>query len=118
MLQKRGWSLTKVAQLLSANPAALIGLGGRKGAIIQGFDADVIVWDPWATANTTMAGNYHKWKMTPYANMDLLGRVHMTFLDGVLVYSEEKGPYTLKLCGAALLIHSNGREHREQGAQG
>lgn len=111
MLQKRGWSLTKLAQILSENPAKLIGLGSRKGAIKEGFDADVIVWDPLALANTTKAGNYHRWKTTPYAHMDLLGRVHMTFLDGVLVHSEEEGPYTLKLCGSALLSPSTGREH-------
>lgn len=82
---------------------------------MQGFDADVVVWDPWAKANTTTSGNYHRWKSTPYANMNLSGRVHMTFLDGVLVYSDQEGPYTMKLCGSPVLLPSTGSEHRNPG---
>eukprot|EP00892_Ulva_mutabilis_P006591 jgi/Ulvmu1/4303/UM002_0024.1 len=116
--QVRGWPLTKLAEMLSTNPAKLIGVGTRKGALVEGFDADVVVWDPWARANTSTSGNFHKWKITPYAEMPLQGRVHMTFVDGVLVHSEEQGPYTMKLCGSPLLLPSSGSEYRKHRPEG
>jgi dihydroorotase-like cyclic amidohydrolase len=42
---KRGLSLERVADLTSANPARIMGLGHRKGAIAPGLDADLAFVD-------------------------------------------------------------------------
>ncbi|HNW44481.1 MAG TPA: dihydroorotase [Elusimicrobiales bacterium] len=44
---KKGLSKTRLARLLSANPARLLGLR-RKGALAPGFDADITILDPRA----------------------------------------------------------------------
>lgn len=42
---KRGLSLSRIAALTAANPARIMGLGDRKGAIVPGLDADLTFVD-------------------------------------------------------------------------
>lgn len=42
----RSLSLPKFVELTSTNPARLYGLGGQKGSIAPGYDADVVIWYP------------------------------------------------------------------------
>jgi dihydroorotase-like cyclic amidohydrolase len=44
-VHKRGLSLDRVAQVVSAKPAQTFGLYGRKGTIAVGADADLVVVD-------------------------------------------------------------------------
>ena len=48
-----GWPVPEVLQMLSARPAAIAGVGDRKGRLAAGYDADVLVLDehlhPWRT---------------------------------------------------------------------
>lgn len=39
-------SLPRFVELTSTNPAKLYGLGGRKGSLLPGFDADLVIWYP------------------------------------------------------------------------
>lgn len=43
------------------------------------------VWEPESKANTTIEGNVHKHKLSPYTDMDLEGKVLATFVNGDLV---------------------------------
>ncbi len=71
---------------LAAGPAALAGLGGRKGAIVPGADADLVVWDPEAEFVVDPATLAHRHPVTPYAGQRLRGRVEVTYLRGRPVY--------------------------------
>lgn len=48
-----GWPVTEAVAMLSTRPAAIAGVGHRKGRLAPGFDADVLVLDerlrPWRT---------------------------------------------------------------------
>lgn len=48
-----GWPVPEVIEMLSARPAAIAGVGDRKGRLAAGYDADVLVLDehlrPWRT---------------------------------------------------------------------
>jgi allantoinase len=81
-----GHAVTDVARWLGAAPAALAGLGHRKGAIVEGFDADFVVWDPEATFVVDPARLRQRHKCTPYAGRLLKGVVHETYVRGRLVY--------------------------------
>ena len=81
----RGATSGHLARWLSAAPAALAGLGRRKGAIADGHDADLVIWDPDAEVTVEAASLQHRHPITPYAGMRLRGRVRTTLLRGELV---------------------------------
>lgn len=100
--QAAGLNLSRLAQAWSVAPAGLAGLGGRKGALLPGYDADLVVWDPEAAADTSPEALQHRHKVSPYAGMRLKGRVLATFVRGSQVFGEQHG-VAAQACGAALL---------------
>lgn len=85
MLQ-RGIPLARTSEWWARAPARLAGLTGRKGQLAAGFDADIVVWDPEAAADTTVAALHHRHKTSPYIGADLKGRVLATFVRGQQVF--------------------------------
>ncbi len=82
----RGIPLERVAQWLSAAPARLAGIDGRKGSIAAGKDADLVVWDPDAAFVVDETLLHQRHKRTPYAGLTLRGRVIETYARGRVVY--------------------------------
>lgn len=102
--RRRGVTLAQVAAWTCERPAALAGLGGRKGRIAAGCDADLVVFDPDA-AFTVEAGTLrHRHPLTPYRGHRLTGRVEQTILRGALVYDRGVVPSTAR--GEALTVAS------------
>ncbi|MEX1037488.1 MAG: allantoinase AllB [Acidimicrobiia bacterium] len=83
----RGFGLERLAGWLSTNPAALAGLGRRKGAIAEGMDADFVVFDPDGSETIYGTDLFHRHPITPYEGMTLRGTVVKTVLRGQNVYS-------------------------------
>ena len=84
----RGIDVARLAEWLSAAPARLAGLDGRKGSIEPGKDADLVVWDPDAEIVVDETRLRQRHKRTPYAGLRLRGRVHETWARGRLVYRD------------------------------
>jgi allantoinase len=84
----RGIRFERLAQWMSAGPATLAGLAQRKGAIAPGRDADLVIWDPDAESVVDAATLYHRHRVTPYAGLDLRGRVQTTLVRGARVFDE------------------------------
>mmetsp|Transcript_22998 Transcript_22998/g.58403 ORF Transcript_22998/g.58403 Transcript_22998/m.58403 type:complete len:152 (+) Transcript_22998:596-1051(+) len=96
----RGHSVGELARWLSAAPAALLGLTGRKGELREGADADFVVWDPNELIHAPHA-DYHRLRGSPYANMSLHGFIEQTVVAGVPAFLH--GAHTDTHCGAVLL---------------
>lgn len=79
--RERGFTPADVCEWMSAAPARLAGLPA-KGAIAQGRDADLVVWDPDATFTVDPTKLHHRHPLTPYAGMSLHGVVERTWLRG------------------------------------
>jgi len=81
----RGFTEESIARWMSAVPATLAGLTGRKGAIAPGYDADFVVWNPEEEFTVEARTLLHRHKITPYAGRKLRGVVKRTYLRGRLV---------------------------------
>jgi allantoinase len=92
--------LARVSQWMSAAPAALAGLTGRKGAIAPGYDADLVVFDPDREMTVDASRLYHRQAVTPYDGARLRGVVRMTMLKGEIVF--DHGEFVGAPAGRAL----------------
>ena len=90
-MRARGLPVERLASWLSAEPARLVGLGARKGAIAPGHDADLVVWDPDETFLVDGAQLLHRHPITPYHGTRLHGVVHATYVRGTRVYGRDCG---------------------------
>lgn len=85
----RGALPERIAEWMSAAPAKLAGLGDKKGAIAEGYDADIVIWDPAATFVVDPATLFHRHPVTPYAGRELFGVVQATYVAGKQVFGDE-----------------------------
>jgi allantoinase len=83
---RRGAVVADVAKWFSQAPARLAGLGGRKGVIGRGADADLVFWEPDAESTIDPANLYHRHSVSPYAGMAVRGRVVKTILRGEVIF--------------------------------
>ena len=81
-------TLPQLAALLSTNPARVWGLWPRKGALLPGSDADLVIYDP-VPEGAVAAENLHQLAgYTPYEGMRAQGRVKATISRGQVIYRE------------------------------
>jgi len=78
----RGINPERIAEWMSAGPARLARLDGRKGMLAPGYDADIVVWDPEKSFVVDGALLEHRHAVTPYQGLELFGRVTATFVGG------------------------------------
>jgi len=78
-------SLMKVVELLSENPAKIFGLYPEKGSLLEGSDADLILFDPEMSWEITKEKIHSKSGYSCYEGMKVNGEVVMTYLKGHLV---------------------------------
>ncbi|MFJ3666864.1 dihydroorotase family protein [Streptomyces sp. NPDC090106] len=85
---RRGLPLRRVAELASGSPAAAYGLAGRKGSLMVGHDADLVVVDLEAERTVTpellLSGQDH----CPFAGRTVRGWPEATVLRGRIVYRD------------------------------
>jgi allantoinase len=84
--RRRGLSIGNLARWMSEQPAKLAGLQRRKGAIREGNDADLTIFDPAAEWRVDAARLHQRHPITPYHGEILHGMVQQTFARGELVY--------------------------------
>src|SRR5579862_3596827 len=82
------WKLPmgRVLSLLSAQPAALLGLKGR-GTLTAGSCADVVIFDSKAEWTYRAAEGKSKSKNTPFDGWSMLGKVRWTISEGRIAYA-------------------------------
>ena len=85
---RRGLPLGTLLHVLCSGPAARYGLAGRKGAIAQGADADLVIFDPderWRIDESELVC-HAGW--SPYHGRDVTGRVKRVLVRGGTVFAD------------------------------
>ncbi|MEU5884394.1 dihydropyrimidinase [Spirillospora sp. NPDC047279] len=82
---RRGLPVTRFVELTAAAPARANGLYPRKGTLLPGADADLVVWDPAARWRVTAAGLHMATDYTPYEGMTVTGRPETVLVGGRVV---------------------------------
>jgi dihydroorotase len=78
----------RLVELLSINPAQILGVAG--GTLASGEVADITVIDPNEKYLFTAEGSYSKGKNSPFIGKEMQGRAVMTFVGGVMRYNIDK----------------------------
>lgn len=73
-----------LARLMSENPARIFGMWPRKGALAEGADADICVWDPSVSWTIHAATQHQAVDHTPYEGFACQGRARFTLVNGVV----------------------------------
>lgn len=97
----------QMCRLLSENPARLFGMYPRKGALLPGSDADIVVWDPEAEWTISAKDQVQNVDYTPYEGVKVTGRPERVFLRGKEAAHE--GRVVEKHLGA--YVHRNACEY-------
>ncbi|HEX7730702.1 MAG TPA: dihydroorotase [Terracidiphilus sp.] len=80
--------LGRVLSLMSAQPAALLGLKGR-GSLAVGSFGDVVIFDPKAEWVYRAAETKSKSRNTPFDGWTMQGKVRWTISEGKIAYASE-----------------------------
>jgi dihydropyrimidinase len=71
--------------LTSTNPARIFGLYPRKGALLPGSDADLVIWNPQKKVKYGVALSHQRTDYNLYEGWDLTGFPEMVFLRGQMI---------------------------------
>ncbi len=77
-----------LVRMLSGNPARIFGLWPRKGRIAAGADADIVLFDPSQRGRLRDEELHSASGFSPFAGLELAGRVRTTLLRGRVVYGQ------------------------------
>ena len=96
--------------LTSANPAKIFGLYPRKGSLLPGADADLVIWDPNRRLTYGVAHAQHRTDYNLFEGWELTGYPEKVFLRGQLIVDGEEwlgkpgmGRYLSREPGAAVI---------------
>ena len=76
--------------LTSTSPAKIFGLYPRKGALLPGSDADLVIWDPQKKVRYGAAVAQHRTDYNLYEGWELTGYPEKVFLRGKLIVDGDR----------------------------
>jgi dihydropyrimidinase len=83
-------SANQFVELMCTNPAKIFGLYPRKGALLPGSDADIVIWDPEKRAKYGLAHSHHRTDYNLFEGWEVVGMPEKVFLRGKLIVDGEQ----------------------------
>lgn len=87
-VRKNRISLNQWVRLVATHPAKIYGLYPRKGDLIPGADADIVIFNPDHRHIISAATRHMNVDYNSYAGMEVTGKVEQVFLRGTAVVSD------------------------------
>lgn len=87
---RRKIPLEKIASLITANPARVHSIYGKKGDIALGFDGDLVIFDLNRKKKVRYQDLHSAQDFTPFEGLELFGWPETTILRGKVTYSDGK----------------------------
>lgn len=101
--RRRGVPMADVVRWMSAEPARLAGLEGKKGSIAVGCDADFALYDDDEVWSVSAGALEHKNPVCAYEGKSLQGRVVLTILRGEVIFDHSRpAPFSAGASGTWL----------------
>jgi len=85
---QRGLTISDLVRWMSQRPSGLVGFGHRKGAIAEGYDADLVLFDPDRRFEVTSQELHTRHLVSPYIGEILRGKVIATWVRGQEVFRD------------------------------
>ncbi|MEN8173291.1 MAG: dihydropyrimidinase [Chloroflexota bacterium] len=82
-------SANNFVAMMSTNPAKIFGLYPRKGALLPGSDADIVIWDPVKKITYGVDTAHHRTDYNLYEGWKLTGYPEKVYLRGKLIVDGE-----------------------------
>jgi dihydropyrimidinase len=83
-------SANQFVEYMSTNPAKIMGLYPRKGALLPGSDADIVIWDPEKRVKYGVAHSHHRTDYNLFEGWDVVGMPEKVFLRGKLIVDSDE----------------------------
>ena len=87
---KRRISLQRMVDLVATNPAKIFGLYPRKGAIVVGADADLVVFDPNRKVGIRSTEMHSRSDYDPFEGFEITGWPRETISRGEVIVTDRK----------------------------
>ncbi|MBU1107228.1 MAG: dihydropyrimidinase [Candidatus Riflebacteria bacterium] len=84
-------SLQQAVKAISENPARIFGLYPRKGSLMPGTDADIMVYSPDCNQEISATKLHMKTDYSPYEGLQCRGCNEITILRGKVIFSRQDG---------------------------
>jgi len=78
-------TLSQFVSLVSTRPAEIFGMGHRKGKLLPGHDADIVIWDPQSKAKISAASSIQQCDSNIYEGFNIQGKAETIILNGKIV---------------------------------
>jgi len=95
--------LNRFVDLISARPAKIFGLYPRKGTIMPGSDADIVLWDPEKSEKISVKDQYQNCDTNVYEDFEIKGAPSLVMIGGRIIFendlfdlSEKRGNYLFR----------------------
>jgi dihydroorotase (multifunctional complex type) len=83
-------SLARFIDALAVRPAQIAGIWPRKGEIVVGADADLVIIDPQSKRQVASLGDFSRNHSSPYLGISLTGQVQRTLVRGRTVWNGQQ----------------------------
>ncbi len=86
--KERGFSISDISSLMSTAISKFLRFDQSKGLIKEGYDADLVVWNPEQKFTVAKKDIHFRHKITPYEGEELTGVVKQTYVSGIKVFDQ------------------------------